>query len=166
MEHIAPNRLRPVLISSMTMILLSITPFISFINLFFCSGIILGGVVGVLSLRKQLNNSVNLLNYKDSVMIGILSGILSSVIITGFNILILMYSKNNPFLEMKGFLDTFTDKFPEISSEIAKLSSEYDKYGFSPTLSIVMFIMHLFLYPFFGTIGALITVFILKKKNN
>ena len=160
------TRMRPIILGSVTMILLSVTPFISFINLFFCSGIILGGVAAVLSYNKQTIQFGLNLYYKDAVIIGILSGILSAVIISGFNILILLYSKNNPFIEMKSLVESFSNSFPEITKEFDKLSAEYDRYGYSPTLSIFMFLMHIVIYPLFGSIGALITVSVVNKRKH
>ena len=60
-EQAGLNRLKPVLISFLVMSLLSIAPLLNFINLLFCAGIMLGGVAGVLSLKKQFQHPVPLL---------------------------------------------------------------------------------------------------------
>jgi hypothetical protein len=157
-----PNKLKPIIFGSVTMILFSLIPLL---NLFCCAGIFMGGVAGVIVYNKELNKFSKTLNYKDGVFIGVLCGIMSGVILTGFNILMLMYSKNNPFLEMSTYIETFEKYIPDISKEFEQLSQEYNKYGFSPTLLIFSFIINMIIYPLFGSLGALLAITIIKRKS-
>lgn len=160
------NRLKPVLISFLVMSLLSIAPLLNFINLLFCAGIMLGGVAGVLSLKKQFQQPDSAIAYKDAVLIGVFSGIMSAVFVSGFNIITMMYSDVNPISEsLKFFGDFVKDLPPEANNQINNLADEFNKYGYSPTLAVFTFISNLIIYPLFGAIGALITATIVNNKN-
>jgi len=163
------NRLLPVIWGFLVMTLISIAPLINFINLFFCAGIILGGVAGVMSFNKQLTVLNVPLTFKDAVLIGILSGVLSAVAVSGFNIITLMYSSANPVTESLKMLGEFGMNLPpEVNKQLDKLADEFNKYGYSPTLAIFTFLSNLIIYPLFGAAGALLTAAIInnKKKNN
>lgn len=160
------NRLRPVLIGFLVMTFISITPFINFINLFFCAGIVLGGVAGVSTYNKQIKTLNSQLIYKDALFIGLLSGILSAVAVSGFNIISIMYSDLNPINESLKMLGDFAKNIPpEADSQIRKLSDEFNKYGFSPTLAVFTFLSNLFIYPLFGIVGSLLTASILNNRK-
>jgi len=58
--------------------------------LFFCSGIILGGIAGVFIYNKQLAGTDVKLTSKDGVMIGILCGILSGILVSSFNFIFML----------------------------------------------------------------------------
>lgn len=165
-EQAGLNRLKPVLISFLVMSLLSIAPLLNFINLLFCAGIMLGGVAGVLSLKKQFQHPDSVILYKDAVLIGVFSGVMSAVFVSGFNIVTMMYSDVNPITEsLKLFGDLVKDLPPEANNQISILADEFNKYGYSPTLTIFTFISNLIIYPLFGAIGALITATIVNNKN-
>lgn len=162
-----PNRMLPVVWGTVIMTFLSVMPLISFINVFFCSGIIIGGAAGVFFYNKQLKETEIELIYKDGVIIGILSGILSSIIVTGINTLTLAVSKENPMIELtKIFGELNLQLPPEVDAQFSKLTDEFNKYGFSPTIAVFTLIMNLIIYPLFGSIGAVISVAIARKKRN
>lgn len=168
-EQTSINRLKPVLISFFVMTLISIAPILNFINLFFCAGVMLGGVAGVLSFKKQFKNPGTAVVYKDAVMIGVLSGIMSAVSVSGFNIITMMYSDANPIVEsMKLFGDFVKNLPPEANNQLSSLAEEFNKYGYSPTLAVFTFISNLIIYPLFGTVGSLLTATVINKniKNN
>lgn len=167
-KNVSINRLLPVIWGFLVMTLISIMPLINFINLFFCAGIILGGLAGVFSFNKQLTALNMQLTFKDAVMIGILSGVLSGVAVSGFNVITLMYSSVNPIGESLKMLGDFGKNLPpEVNNQLDNLSGEFNKYGFSPTLAIFTFISNMLIYPLFGAIGALLGATIInnKKKN-
>ena len=165
-NNVSINRLRPVIISFLVMTLISIAPIINFINLFFCAGIMLGGVVGVIYFNKQLRQVNSALKFNDAVLIGLLSGFLSAVVVSGFNIITLMYSSVNPINESLKLLGDFAKNLPpEANNQIRMLSEEFNKFGYSPTLAIFTFISNMIIYPLFGVIGALITATILNNRN-
>ncbi len=159
-----PNRMIPIIYGTFVMTLISIFPFINFINLFFCSGIILGGIVGVFIYNKQIAGTQLKLTFKDGVMIGILCGILSGVLVSSFNFIFMLMSKHNPIDETLNLLKDFSLP-PEIVVQMNKFSDEFNNYGFSPTISIVSLLSNLIIYPLFGMIGAVIGVTIINKKN-
>jgi len=165
-NNVSINRLRPVIISFLVMTLISIAPIINFINLFFCAGIMLGGVVGVIYFNNQLRQVNSPLKFYDAVLIGLLSGFLSAVAVSGFNIITLMYSSVNPINESLKLLGDFAKNLPpEADNQIRKLSEEFNKFGYSPTLAIFTFISNIIIYPLFGVIGSLITATILNNRN-
>lgn len=165
-EQTGLNRLKPVLISFLVMSLISVAPLLNFINLLFCAGIMLGGVAGVLSFKKQFKQPGSAIVYKDAVLIGVFSGIMSAVFVSGFNIITMMYSDVNPITEsLKMFGDLAKDLPPEANNQINKLANEFNKYGYSPTLAIFTFISNLIIYPLFGAIGALISATVLNNKD-
>jgi len=161
------NKLVPVLWSTTLIVLISVIPFINFINLFCCAGIILGGILGTSIYSRQLRQNNQELSIKDGAIVGILSGILSAVIVTGINLLIILYSKENPINEVLEMVKTFGKDLPqEVYDQMNSFSAEFEKYGFSPTLSIVTFAMNLVIYPLFASIGGIITALISRKKVN
>ena len=106
------------------------------------------------------------LTFKDAVMIGILSGVLSAVAVSGFNIITLMYSSVNPVSESLKMLGDFgKDLPPEVNKQLDNLSGEFTKYGYSPTLAVFTFISNLFIYPLFGAVGALLGATIINNKK-
>lgn len=160
------NRLRPVIIGFLVMTFISITPFLNFVNLFFCSGVILGGAAGAGTFIKQIKSSNSELYYRDAVFIGLLSGILSAVVVSGFNVISIMYSDLNPINESLKMLGDFAKNIPpDADAQIRKLSDEFNIYGFSPTLAVFTFISNLFIYPLFGIIGSLITATIFNNRK-
>ncbi|MBW7855296.1 MAG: hypothetical protein B6D43_04550 [Ignavibacteriales bacterium UTCHB1] len=146
---------------------ISIVPLLNFINLLCCAGIMIGGYVGVVYYNKEcVKFNVNITN-KDAVFIGLLSGLLSGVIVSGFTILTAMFSDLNPMVETTKMLTEMgIPVTPEAEEIIKKLSMEFDKYGFSPTLSIVTFVLNLIIYPVFGMFGSLISYSLIVGKKN
>jgi len=95
-----------------------------------------------------------------------LCGILSAIFVTGFGLLLSLFSETNPMLEiMKTFDDIGFQMPPEMSQYLDKFSNEYNEHGFSPTITLFSFISNIILYPLFGSIGAILGVSYLNKKN-
>lgn len=159
-----PNRMIPIVYGTFIMTSISVLPFINFINLFFCSGIMLGGLAGVFIYNKQIENTQTNLTSKDGVMIGILCGILSGILVSAFNFAFMLMSKQNPVDETLSFLKDVSLP-PEVMVQMNKFSDEFNQYGFSPTISIVSLFSNLIIYPLFGMIGAVLGVTIIKKKK-
>lgn len=164
MPNQQPNRMIPIVYGTFAMTMISVLPIINFVNLFFCSGIIIGGIVGVFVYNKQLIGTDIKLTSKDGVMIGILCGILSAILVSSINFLFMIMSKHNPVDETMKLLNDFTLP-PEVAAQMNKFSDEFNKYGFSPTISIVSLFSNLVIYPLFGMIGAMLGIAILKKRN-
>jgi len=126
----------------------------------------IGGFAGVTAYNKQLIKTGLLLNARDGGMIGILSGILSAVIVTGFGLLLSLFSTQNPMTDVMNSFDQLGFNIPEQARVyLERFSNEINEHGFSPTLTIFSFIINLIIYPLFGAAGALIAVSIFKKKS-
>lgn len=162
----SPNRITPIIYGTAVMTLIAVFPVLNLINVFCCAGIILGGYAGVYTYWKQLQNTGLALTTKDGGMIGILCGILSAIFVTGFGLLLSLFSETNPMIEiMKTFDDIGFQMPPEMSQYLDKFSNEYNEHGFSPTITLFSFISNMILYPLFGSIGAILGVSFLNKKN-
>jgi hypothetical protein len=161
-----PNKLKPVLIAAGLMIIISITPFISAINVFCCAGIIIGALIGTFSYYKDLQKANLLIDYKDGVMIGILAGIITAIVYTGFVLIIQLYSEGNMFTDIANDFEKLGFQLsPEFYKAMDYFSGESNSYGFSPTLTIVSLALYLILFPLFGALGGLFGVSIFKKKQ-
>lgn len=162
----SPNKLTPVVISTVVMVLLSSVPGLNLINTFCCMGIILGGFIGVTYYSKQMLSNNLILTQKDSILIGVLSGIIASIVNTGVTLAISLFSKINPMAEIMDMMSQMGREVPpEAIDFMDKLSQEFTKYGYSPTLTIITFIINIILYPLFGMLGSFIAYQIYKKKN-
>ncbi len=162
-----PNRIVPVLYGALIMTMISLFPLINLINVFCCAGIAIGGLAGVYFYNKQLSGTGIPLTSKDGGMIGLLSGILAAVLVSGFTVLAGLLSNTNPVSEaLKMMEDSGIDLPSEMLVYADRFSEEYNTYGFSPTIAIFSFIMHMILFPLFGAIGAITGGSILGKKNN
>lgn len=163
---IPPNRIQPIIYGTAVMTLIAVIPLLNLINVFCCAGIIAGGFIGVYTYWKQLRSSGLVITTKDGGMIGILCGILSAVFVTGFGLLLSLFSDTNPMMEViKSFDELGIQVPPEMAQYIEKFSNEFNEYGFSPSITIISFISNIILYPLFGSIGAILGVTILNKKN-
>ena len=160
------NKIKPVITGTLIMTAIAVLPVLNLINVFCCAGIMAGGFAGVYSYKKQLEPSGQFPEIKDAGMIGILSGILAAVFVTGFGLLISLFSDVNPMLDIMNSLDGMGfDMPPEMLSYIEKFSQEFNEHGFSPTITIISFVSNIILYPLFGSIGALIGVSVLNKNK-
>ena len=162
----SPNRLVPVIFGALVMTLISTFPLINLINVLCCSGIMLGGFAGVFFYYIQIRNTSIELTTKDGGIIGLLCGIISAVLVSGINLLMVLFSDVNPITEAYALLEKFGQQLPpEVNETMDKFSDEFNKYGFSPTLSVLSLIINLVIYPLFGAVGAMIGVSILKKRQ-
>ena len=161
-----PNKLQPVLYGALIMTAVSVLPVISVVNLFCCAGILLGGFSGIYFLNRQISGSEYKISNTDAVMTGALSGVLSAVLVSGIGLLLMLFSKNNPFIEMNKLFQEFNLSFPpEVEKQMNSLSDEVSKYGFSPTFVIFDFVKNLVMYPLFGILGAFLGKSVFTKKT-
>lgn len=162
----SPNRLMPVIFGALVMTLISTFPLLNLINVLCCAGIMLGGFAGVFFYNKQIRDTSIELTTKDGGIIGLLCGIISAVLVSGINLLMVLFSDVNPITEAYALLEKFGQQLPqEVNETMDKFSDEFNKYGFSPTLSVLSLIINLVIYPLFGAVGAMIGVSILKKRQ-
>ena len=98
MNH--PNKLTPVIISSVIIVILSVFPILNFINLICCAGVILGGVAGTFYYANVLKANGERVQFKDGVMIGLLSGFISAIITVLLMTIMAMLVNQNPIPEI------------------------------------------------------------------
>jgi hypothetical protein len=162
-----PSKFTPVIISSVVIVVISLFPFLNFINLMCCAGVVIGGAAGTAYYNNRLKSVGGQIQYKDAAAIGILSGIISALIVVIGTTLMTIVVKQNPIPELYKILDTQGFQIPpEAEKFLQKISEEYSKNGFSITLTLVSLGADLITYPIFSTIGGMLAVAIFGKKKN
>jgi len=161
-----PSKFTPVIISSTVIIIISLFPFLNFINLLCCAGVIIGGAAGTAYYNNQLKKTGGQIQYKDGVAIGVLSGIISALIVVIGTTIMTMLVKQNPIPEIFRMLDLQGINIPpDVDKFLQQISDEYSKRGFSITLTLVTLVVDLISYPIFSAIGGMLAVQIFGKKN-
>ncbi len=162
-----PSKFTPVIISSTIIIIISLFPFLNFINLLCCAGVIIGGAAGTAYYNNQLKKTGGQIQYKDGVAIGVLSGIISALIVVIGTTIMTMLVKENPIPEVYRMIDVQGLNIPpEIDKFLQQISDEYSKRGFSITLTLVTLVVDLISFPIFSAIGGMLAVQIFGKKKN
>jgi hypothetical protein len=127
---------------------------------------VLGAFVGTHSYYKDMVKSNLNIEYKDGVMIGVLAGIITAIVYSGFVLIIQLYSEGNLFSDMVNDVEKMGFQLsPEFYKVIDYFSKESENYGFSPTMTLISLVLYLILYPLFGSLGGLLAVSIFKKKQ-
>ena len=161
-----PSKFTPVIISSVFMVVISLFPFLNFINLLCCAGIVIGGAAGTFFYANALRAAGQLIQFKDGAMIGLLSGFISAVIVVFLSTIMAMLVNQNPVPELYRMLDSGGFQIPEQMEKILQsVSDEYAKNGYSLTLTLVSLAMYGLTYPLFGAIGGLLTVSFYNKRK-
>jgi hypothetical protein len=162
-----PSKFTPVIISSVVIIVISLFPILNIVNLLCCAGVILGGAAGTAYYHNQLSKTGGIIQYKDGVAIGVLSGIISALIVVIGTTLMTMIVRQNPITEIFNIIDSQGLHIPPDADRfLQQISSEYDKNGFSITLTLISLVADLISYPIFSAIGGMLTVAIYSKKRN
>jgi hypothetical protein len=161
-----PSKFTPILVSSVIMITISLFPVLNLVNLLCCAGIILGGFAGTAYYNKSLTAAGQVIQFKDGAAIGILSGIVSALIVVIASTLLTIALKENPVPEALRLIETYGFQVPPAMEEfLQKISNEYNKSGFSITLTLITLVVDLITYPLFAAIGGILGVSILKRKG-
>ena len=160
------SKFTPIIISSAVTIVISLMPFVNFINLLCCGSVLIGVFTGTAFYNNQLKSTGEFIQFKDGAAIGFLSGIISAITIVMFTTLLSMLMKQNPVPEMFKLIDQQGIKIPvEIDQFLQKISEEYNKNGFSITLTVMSLIADIIFYPLFGTVGGLLSVSIFSRRK-
>jgi hypothetical protein len=131
-----PSKFTPVIISSAIIIIISLFPFLNFINLLCCAGVIFGGAAGTAFYNSRLKNAGMQIQYKDGAAIGVLSGIISALIVVIGTTLMSILVNQNPIPEVYKMLDSQGITMPpEVEKFLQQISDEYSRQGFSITLN-------------------------------
>lgn len=162
-----PNvKLNAVFIAASVITVISVLPLINILNLFFCSGVMIGAFLGVSYYVRNTQGRNIPLQYKDGAMIGILGGVLAAILVSIFTLLVTILSDENPMNDVKGMMGGLFDlDSPEISGMMQKFSDEFDRYGFSPTISVITLVTYLISYSLFGFLGGILAYSIKTKKR-
>lgn len=162
-----PSKFTPVIVSTVVIVVISLFPFLNFINLLCCAGVIFGGAAGTAYYHNQLSKTGGMIQYKDGVAIGVLSGIISALIVVIGTTLMTMIVNQNPIPEIINFIDSHGMQIPpEADKFLQKISEEYVKNGFSITLTLISLVFDLISYPIFSAIGGMLTVAVYTKRRN
>lgn len=161
------SKFTPIIISTAIITTISVFPFLNFINLLCCAGVIIGVIAGTGYYNSQLKKSGEVIQFKDGAAIGILSGILSAILVVIFTTMISLVLKQNPIPTLYNIIDKQGFHLPpDIEKLLNKISDEYNKSGFSITLTIANLVMYILIYPLFGLLGGLLGVSIFGRKKN
>ena len=162
-----PSKFTPILISSVVMLFMSLFPFLNLINLFCCAGIILGGAAGTFYYAKQLEKAGQLIQNKDGIMIGLLSGIISAILYVIFSTLIIMISKQNPVELVYKMTEEYGFNIPpETERMLRTVYDEYNKNGFSFIMIGVEMLSRIVSHCIFGPLGGILAAVIFLKRRN
>jgi len=162
-----PSKFAPVLISSVIMLILSLFPILNLINLICCAGIILGGAAGTYYYSKQLEKTGLIVQSKDGMMIGLLSGIIAAILYVIFSTLIVMLSKQNPVEMLYKLTDQYGFQIPPESEKILKqVYDEYNKNGFSFLIIGAELLTRIVSNCIFGPLGGIIAASLINKRRN
>ena len=160
------SKLTPVIISTVFITLISVFPGLNFLNMICCAGVMLGSYLGTAYYHKQLKNNNELIQFKDGASIGLLSGILSALISMFILTLMTIAFKQNPVPMLYEMIDKQGITLPpEAENLLRKISDEYNKSGFSITITIVNLIAYLITYPLFGILGGILGVALFRKRD-
>ena len=161
-----PSKFTPIIISSVITITLSLMPFVNFINFICCGSVLIGVFAGTAYYNNQLKRTGESVRFKDGAAIGVLSGIISAILIVMLTTFLSMLIKQNPVPEMFNLLDQRGIKVPvEVEQFLQKISAEYQKNGFSITMTLMSLAADIIFYPLFGALGGILSVSILSRKK-
>lgn len=163
----SPSKFTPIIISTAVICAVSLLPVLNLVNLFCCAGVLLGVFAGCAYYNIKLKQNGNSIGYKDGAAIGLLSGLVSAIIVVSVTTLLSMISNQNPIPELFKLFDSQGITIPrEVEVFMQKISEEYRKNGFSITLTLITLVSDITIYPLFGLLGGMLSVSILGKRRN
>ena len=162
-----PSKFTPVLISSGLMILISILPVLNLLNLLCCAGIIFGGAAGTYYYARRLDNSGQVIQNKDGIMIGLLAGIISAILYVMISTFIIMLSGQNPVDVAYKLTEDYGFYIPPESEKILQqVHEEYNRQGFSFLMIGVEMFSRIVSHCIFGPLGGLLAASVYNKRRN
>ena len=162
-----PSKFTPVIISSFLMVFISIFPVLNLLNVLCCAGIVFGGAAGTYYYGRQLEKAGSLIQNKDGIMIGLLSGIISAIVYVIFSTLIMMISQQNPVELVYKMTEQYSIPIPPESEKMLQtVFNEYQKNGFSTIMIGVELFSRIVSHCIFGPLGGLLAASIMNKRRN
>lgn len=153
----------PALVTGFSIAVISIIPILQVGTC--CLFAPIAGLLAVTLYHMQIKNYTNIqLQKSDGISIGIMVGIVGGFFESILQTLLILVSKNNPVNDAILFIQqNFSEiQIPDILHEIAK---EIDERRFSLLLSLSIFLNASIIYSLFASIGGLIGVSNIKRKN-
>ena len=162
-----PSKFAPVLVSSAIMVILSIFPVLNLINLVCCAGIIIGGAAGTYYYSRQLEKNGQVLQNKDGMMIGLLSGIIAAVFYVIFSTFIIMATKQNPVEIVYKMTEQYGFQLPPESEKVLQqVNDEYSEHGFSFLVIGMELFTRIVSNCIFGPLGGILAASLINKRKN
>ncbi len=153
----------PALVVGFSLAVLSLVPIIQITSC--CLLAPLAGIIGINLYYLQMKNIENFkLQSSDGVQIGILTGIITGFFESILQSILILVSKTNPVYESIIFLQKYFSE-EQIPGLLWQISRELDEKRFSFALSFILFINTTIIYSIFTTIGSLIAVSKINKRN-
>lgn len=153
----------PALVTGFSLAVLSIVPVIQIAT---CC--LLAPLAGILSSNMYYLQMKNREHFKlknsDAFHLGILIGIISGFFEAIFQTLLIFVSKDNPVYDSIIYLQKYLPDMP-IPDTIWKISEEISEKRFSLILSISIFLNATVVNSIFATIGSLLSISTIRKKN-
>ncbi len=153
------NKLLPALYGGIIMGVISGVPGLSLINCLCCAGVLFGGFMGVFFYKKGLTEKMPSLTAGDSVAVGALAGVFGAIIGSAITAMIFASLGNVGGEIAMRFLDRYRDQMPP--GTLDQIEENFQRGG----LSVLHFVLSLFIDVLFGLLGGLIGYAVFKPKG-
>ena len=148
-------RLRSILLGGIVITLVSVVPLLSVLNLFCCTGIILGGVVAVHYYRRHLPGDVGF-DVARGLSMGLLSGLVA-VVLAGVIVVVGYHAGYRPLEnQSESIFQSFEMTGQDVPPEIVEFFGKFQGEGGARLLVVLHLIFNLVFFPTFGMVGGLI----------
>ncbi len=156
-----PDKLMPALAGGAFLGIASALPFLGALNCACCSLVLAGGVLSVFIFKRK--NPDVVMTSGDGALIGLLSGLVGSVIFGFLNALTSgLGSGGAAYREQIERVIASNPDFPPEAAQFLRALTEGGAANLG--LIVIIFLMALVLFSIFGTLGGILGVAILQKK--
>lgn len=160
---IKKEKLLPALVTGFSLAVLSIVPIIQVATC--CLLAPLAGMFGLNMYYLQMKNKEGFkLQNSDGLQMGFLIGLISGFFESIFQSLLILVSKDNPVYDSIILLQKFLPELP-VPETIWNISKQIDERRFSFLLSVMVFINTTIVNSIFATIGSMLSISSIRKKN-
>ncbi|MFN4111280.1 MAG: hypothetical protein ACK4G1_03335 [Ignavibacteria bacterium] len=160
---IKKEKFLPALVTGFSLAVLSIVPVIQVATC--CLLAPLAGMFGLNMYYLQMKNREGFkLQNSDGFQMGILIGLISGFFESIFQSLLILVSKDNPVYDSIILLQKYLPELP-VPETIWNISKQIDERRFSLLLTFMIFINTTIVNSIFATIGSMLSVSSIRKKN-
>lgn len=157
------ERFLPALVTGFSLAVLSVVPIIQAVSC--CLLAPLAGMFGLNMYYLQMKNREEFtLKNSDGFKMGFLIGLISGFFESIFQSILIFVSKDNPVYDSIIFLQKYLPDIP-VPDALWNISREIDEKRFSITLSLILFFNVTVINSIFATIGAVLSIAAIRKKN-